>query len=297
MPFTIDTVGLVEETGGDTRTGRTYVRTYELKYSGGLYSSSAILRSTDERLPKPGQAHDTDTLAFVDSRSVKLKEQSDPGAGIAVLTVNYRYPENGLTWSLNPWDRPAVIRGEAGDLTEVRLYDRDGQPIINSAGDYYDDIPAQVIPSASIVVERFERHNPVARAVEFSYTTNASAWYGVAAGNGLLGKITFSEVREIVSGVAMLFYAVQYPITFRNDGWMLKLIDSGYVLKDGSGNRRSKTDDLGTPTPTPVLLDGAGDELGEGLEPVFFPPEGYRIKDATNWSTLALPDVFADGSP
>ena len=287
----------MSEEGGLSKDGPTYERVYQVFFSGG-YSCAELNRTAHASLPKIGDEHPEDDEAKV--QSVKPSLHSEDGGvdeGVALYSVSYGpKPRNELDAPTpHPLDRPAEISGGGSDITETADKDVSGEAIKNSAGDFYDPLPERYVPAAEITISRNEETNPLTRATVYSHTVNSGTWYGVAAGNALLGKISWDKQSEEYQGQTITYWKVTYPISLKvdEDGWRLKLIDNGY-RKLVSGEPRTATDDVGNTSAVPVLLDGSGGELSVGGTPVVYPTDGYQIYVEQNWNALALPNPFAE---
>lgn len=300
MATNLTTLTLLNETAGMTAGGVSYKREYQVGFVGPfnaaliLYGTIPVGTSGANALPKRWDTHPVDAGAFVDQVLVKLadNEGGDGSAG-ALASYEVTYAQKSINFDPNPLTRPPVITGGGADFTQTVDHDVDGKPILNSAGQLYEGLPERPIRAMTFTIQRNEAGNPATKAGTNSNTTNSDVWYGVAIGNGLMGKITFAKKIEIVNGSPVTYWEVTYPITVRRDGWRVKLIDNGYAYLDGT-NRATILDKGGNTPRVPALLDGAGGVLPPGnTTGVVFPSDGYKIDDETSWGTLSLPNPFS----
>lgn len=304
MPFSISAIRMLSETGGQNDQGVYYTQIWQVDFAGG-YAAAAIKNATATDgtygdLPKYLTTKPDDSLAYVSDIKVEL-EDNEGGEDVGTAKYTVTYAQKSITFDPNPLSRPPEIEWGGTDLTEVPTKDVTGAALLNSSGLLYEGLPDRPVRGAAdVTITRNESANPASTVTGFSYTVNSAAWYGVAIGNGVIGKITARKKQEQVSGLTVVYWQVTYPIRFRKDTWRLKPIDCGYAKVVSSAPRRH-TDDMGNAFPHPVLLDGHGNVLASGSAPVIFPTngnpsahvgDGYQILDETDWSTLSLPNPF-----
>lgn len=290
MTIVTDSVQLVSETASVTTAGASYTRTYQMKFIDG-YSAAALIHNTEGDLPKVGEVHPDDSNSIVETVNPKLADsEGGVGAGVAIYEVSYKPIDPSNDKSQTPTARNPEISWGGSDLSEVKQVDVDGVPKVNSAGDLYDPIRETPIRGGEVTITYNVNANPADFCVNFSYTTNDAEWYGVAVGNGLIGKITASKVYEVFEGATIEYWKLTVPIRFNRDGWKNKIIDNGFRKAGGA----AIVDDMGHTPPVPVLLDGAGGELAmPGGTPVVFPTDGFRDFEEAAWDDLAIPNPFA----
>lgn len=293
----ITEVTLIKSSGKwNEESGKTYSQTYHVYFTG-MYSIGTLLNQngSDSLLPAVGDSGDT----WVDDDDVVCTDiggdidDNSPPTGTSDLpsfaVFDATFAEVDNEFEPNPLNDPPRIQWGGSDLSEVTTKDKDGAPIVNSAEDLYDPLPPQPIQGGEVTITWNIDENPADIVVEYSNTTNESTWHGVAAGNGLIGKITASNARTR-NGIE--YWELSVPILFNRRGWRFKPIDNGFRELIGSV-RMSVTDASGAPVNVPVLLNGAGAELAIGGTAVVFPTDGYKLMDETNWSTISIPNPFA----
>lgn len=318
MSFAITAIVKKSEEGGQNDQGVFYTQRWQVTFSGGwdckACKNTTFTDGTYGALPKYYATHQTDALAYVNEIKCKLEdEESALDVGVAEYVVTYA--QKSLTSDPDPLSRPAEIEWGGTDLTETPIRDKDGNPLVNSAGELYDGLPERPIHGAADCSITFNQaDNPATTVTDFSYTTNNATWNGVAKGNALFGKITARKMQEQVNGSTVVYWRITFPIRFRKDGWRVKPWDSGWLVAvdtDGDSNddaQRAHRDDHGQVPRKPTFLDGHGHALEFDhtlpfkMDPVIFPTtdnpsgwtgDGYPIEDESDWSTLSLPNPFA----
>jgi len=214
---------------------------------------------------------------------------SSTQSGLAIYAIKIT-PVTAERLDLAPTSRPAIISGSGIELTEVRNVDINGNLIANSAGDVYSDLPSFYVPGGEISIEINLASNPATTCKTYSFSVNNGTWNGVAAGQGVMGKITFREVIEIWAGSQITYYKTNFPMRFRSDGnsWQFLPIDYGWnYVKSGA-----HVPNVVNGVASPALLDGSGGLLAYGGTPVVYPTDGYETLVPQDWSSLSLPNPF-----
>ncbi len=134
--------------------------------------------------------------------------------------------------------------------------------------------------------------------IQFQDVVNSDYWFGQPPGVWKCQGVSAARQSKqlTINGIASLvpYLKVTYKFEARNypyhdtlilDAGTFYLEDTGDVVKK---KRQFLTDD-GHPTTGP--LDGHGDKLGDGEDPVFLPFRFYKRKP---YSLLALPNAFVD---
>ncbi len=192
----------------------------------------------------------------------------------------------------NPLNRPAVITGSARQYSKGILIDRDGNPIVNSAGDLYDPIeiddarwtvkvkknlPYNSLPSIP---------NNVINQDPFTITQ-----LGVTCDQETL-KVSEQEIDDmktelvVIAGVfsAITYRSYGFSLAYREEGWSYKTPDRGLRAKypPPSGSLVSSripnsnlyhirildANNASVRAQKPNFLDGTGHELAPAGSPI-----------------------------
>lgn len=151
--------------------------------------------------------------------------------------------------------------------------DVDGDPLLNSAGERFPGIKAEVFDQ----VLRLSRNEAVAelgnypvwdaaRAREYSTqgAINSDTFREAEPGKVKCGPIRAKLMRDR----GYLFYRVSYEFYFREDGWKRKFLQEGFRYRTADGGLERFKDGT-TPSARPHLLAADGTPLAEGAEPVY----------------------------
>ena len=291
MAMTIANVLLTDVEFGNGDEGPDYVLTYQIYWTGS-FDAPTLVYNTDSRLPHHLEGLSGDPNVYVSSVRYRKADGDELLGSSGTITATVTCKQKLLTYDPNPLSRPPKIVTGGTDIMETVSVDQNGNAIVNSAGDFYTPLPQRPVQGCEISITRNEATNPIGNILAFSYTTNNAAWFSLALGQGMFGKIQSEKVVEIINGTQVTYWSVTYPIRARSAGWILKLIDNGYRVVDSDSKYQNVTDSVGHKPSAPVLLDGTGKELAVGATPVVYPSAGYKINRDANWGLLGLPNPF-----
>lgn len=213
-------------------------------------------------LPLPGTPHSEDNSAFCRGRSAVRSAESRL---IWECTVEYEFdPKEPEEPTESPLDEPTKFRWTAGLYTKPVIKDRNGDAIVNSAGDFFDPPPEREVPRVSVNIQKNVASVPVAvltypgRVNDSSFTVDGVSVVAEAA------KITAIDVGELQEKDDIPYRVFTCTIEFEEDTWDLELLDQGYRIKDGTDLKDILIEDedgeFNRPS-SPVLLDGSGGKL------------------------------------
>lgn len=224
-----------------------------------------------------------------DSKAVVVKRSPRPyGAGRLVWLVDIEYasrsgPAENLTFD-RPWNRRPRLRWGSYAVQLPLEEDRDGDPILNSAGDRYDPPLIVEIHRPTLSVTRYERRYDINKALDYIDTVNElTLMIGglvTRAEGALLTRFEGADVE--VDGVDC--WQVDYEIIFAPT-FKRRVLDCGFYALDGT-KKTKVTDGNNKDMTEPALLDGAGAVLGFGGTPVYLDFHVYRKVD---FGPLGLP--------
>lgn len=258
------------------------------------------------RYPLTGTALETDARAHL--LSVDVQPTAEDGRTYRATIRFGRYdasteavdPDTGVK---DPFAEPPKLRSRGEDQEIAVGYDNAGDPVLNSAGEPFEDAPTITAPVLVFEVSRLEKAFDSTLIEDLQGRVNDAAWLGWPAGSVLCKSITAD--REWVSETnsygwdTSYVFAVKRPIVAGGvdvlPGWTLQLLDCGFRAKDGSNPTKAITDKTGAPVSSPVPLDGAGARLPVGDDPVYL---DFDVYPAADFSALSFPaDLFTAGTP
>lgn len=234
------------------------IRTYSLAFK--MKTSDKAERAyhvgSHASLPKIGSPHPDDSGAWC--RSLRVKN-TDPWMGWHV----YAEYSSETEISENPLLEPAKVRGDSELFREVVWQDRNGDAILNSAGDFFSDpAPERDRHSRMFVITKNVANIPAwLESSEDSVNSSAFTLRGktIATGKAKLNRVAFSEVMKR-NGVDYIELTME--IALREDGWALTPLDAGfrYFDTDSSTMKKIVSGD-GTDPTTPSPLNGSGQPI------------------------------------
>lgn len=263
----------------------------------GTYDGAHLLNTPPMGVPVRRSSPAWDLGVIVDSIRCGLEgDQATTVPAGLMGTAFYEVDYSPLTYtkvlkSISPLNRPAVIEGGGSDLTEVRNFDADGKPMVNSAKEMYSNLPEQPVMGLDVLVRWNVSTNPASLAATISNTTNNAIWNGVAKGNGLIHKIGYRKIVEVYDDTSVTYWEVAAPISFKRDGWRWKPLDVGRCLTVG-GRRVPWIEKDNQQIAEPQPLNGSGLPLEDWSAPVFYPADGYARVTEANWTTAGIPNPF-----
>lgn len=252
------TVTFIEELpdgrrGTNTKGVRTYTRQFKL--TSDSQADGPYTVGSNASLPKIGSVHPEDAGAFCTTLTV---ENSDPWMG---WTVTAEYSSE-FTLAENPTNDPAIITWGSEQFQRVVIVDKDGDAVVNSAGDPFDP-PIMADDSRRYVTVTKNLSNVPTWILNYQDAVNSDTFTvdGVSVGIGI-AKMQSVTVSTVQSRNATNFRQVTFTMHFQPNGWHAKPLDAGFrqvVYGGGIENIRNEGDDELPAAPVP--LDGAGQAL------------------------------------
>lgn len=198
---------------------------------------------------------------------VRSREVERPGFNMWRLTCTYEIPVDDSGFDDgdgDPLDEPVKFEWEIGNETISIDRDRDGHPLLNSAGDPFETNPQRQRLTLHLVLKRYEPFFDVQLPMAYMNTVNSESFTVPGLGIVQAGQAYRSSI-EAAAPYSADFQSILVEYRFRFDplGFQLKLIDQGYQSwwhktpsSDDVKGRITTKDEL--TVSKPVLLNGAG---------------------------------------
>lgn len=274
---------LGEDASGRSATNAKGVRTYErrFKLETDSEADSEHTVGSHASLPVIGNTHPSNANAFVVSIRV---ENNNPWKGW-MATVTYS-DERQL--SDNPTSDAAEINWGSEQFQKVAVTDRDGNLIVNSAGDLFDP-PAMIDDSRRVVTVSKNLATVPSWILDYQDAINSDAFtidgISIAVGKAKMQAVTVGPKQRRNSTV---FRTVNFTIHLQRDGWTLDILDAGYNRKDAlDATKRQPITINGQLPSAPYPLNGAGVPL-ENPSPVNCVFRSFNVYKTRTFSTLPL---------
>ncbi len=225
----------------------------------------------DSRIPQRGTLWPGDAGLVVDNIAVApLDDATSPTRYTATVSYTKVTKEEPAT---APWDEPDQVDYGGDEGTEPYFKDKSdpAKPVVNSAGEPFDDLPEREVGSLIITVTRNSLTFNPNQAAEYISAVNKSSFRvdgnTINAKKAKMGVITAKrQYWEDEQGNLTKYYVVTYPIKLR-ETWEQKFEDRGrHALTDkyGSDEKTLKAIVSGEP-PAPVdkpwPLNGEGEAM------------------------------------
>lgn len=229
---------------------RTYTRAFTLVSTS--QSEGPYTVGSHPDLPQIGDQHDEDSQAYCFEVSIAQK------SAWKVWTYTAQYSTD-KELNRNPLYDPAVITWDGENFEEVAFQDRNGDAILNSAGDPFENLMRERSRRIATVVKNVL--GVPSWVIEQENAVNSAAFvldgYVIAAGLAMLAQPSISEWKKRNT---YDFRTITFQIKLNRDGWSLKPLDAGFSYIAGGQKRRAVNPD-GTDPTTPICLNGSGGML------------------------------------
>lgn len=231
---------------------RRYTRSFIFESSSDSEDEYAIL--SHPSAPQNGSVHPSDAGAFVVSRTAECTD----GRNGWLLTCEY---SSERQYSEDPTADPAAISWTSEQFQKPAIQDKDGDAIVNSAGDPFDP-PNMMDDSRRIVTVTKNLATVPAWILTYQDAVNSDAFtvdgVPVTAGQAKMQRV---DVGEVQSRNGINFRPVVFQIHLQRDGWLLEPLDAGFRELDGTARVNIANDGDGGQPAAPVPLDGSGGVL------------------------------------
>jgi len=245
-------------------------RRYRVTFDAVAWNSADALIADDgsNAIPLYGATHDTKTTAYVYDKTAE--QESDKDRLHYIVTVQYK--EMAVAPHEDPTDEDPDISWEQETRTEVAVIDKDGNPILNSANDWFDPPLMKDFRTLRVVITRNESSFDPADADDYTDTVNVDTVTiaGLTVGPRKAKLVQYTGQKEETRGYK--YYRVTYKVDFWRATWSRKVIDHGYrafktvgtgkarirEARDADGNVEYGFNKGWEEVTEPVPLDNAG---------------------------------------
>lgn len=210
--------------------------------------------------------------------SIKIDNNNGPFGWIATCTFSSKVELASL-----PENDPVEIDWDEEDIQVPVLKDRNGEAVLNSAGDFPDPLP---VADDSILVANITFKTAATGAVlkAFRKSINSDAF----TIDGVTVSAKHARVRRIKLGKVKYRGSNPYRdgsiqlaiLDDSEDDWEIRWLDAGYRYVDAGKRKKITSDGDDTEPTTPVMLDGSGGILASPspATAVFNVTPYYRLK-------------------
>lgn len=210
-------------------------------------------------------------------QQVDVEEETEDGKSW-IITVTWG-PYNANEFPKDPTQWPLRVSWSANQFKRGMIKDEDGTAVLNSASDPFEEAAERDDSRTICTTVRNEPRFDPQIAEDYRDHLNQDPFAGFAARCVKLSKIDSELKYDSDAGTEDGYYnEVTYFFEFNKDGWDLKPLDQGYATLNG-GAKTAILDTTGQPLTKPQLLDGSGNRLADGADPVFLTFKRYTTAD------------------
>jgi len=253
-----------------------YVRSFDVLFTDDSVpiTERPIVAFKDNNVPQEWSLHPHDAKLFCNSKEL-------------VVVSPFFYRVNVFYKSMpRPFSESAIETWDFATSTEPIDKDIRGYPITNSAGESADPPVTKDFYDLVLRINRNSSHFDEEQASRYIGTVNADTFKGFRPG---IVKCTMIQGTPARAGY-INYFVETYEFIIRWDGWWLRVLDEGFreiteVDPDGYPIYEVFKDKDGVPLSQPVLLDGYGNKLKDGVDTVFLE---FEILRKMEFSRLGL---------
>lgn len=269
---------------------RDYSVLWEVHTSGPTYGPDAAMFAPG--LPMPGASlnigYCVDPWAFYQRKgSAKLKERDKHRSIWVVETVFSTRPVRRCETDSfeDPLLEPHKVRGGFDTFQREAIVDKDGNAILNSAGQRFRGPAVQIEDGwPTVEVEQNASWINLPFLAQYRYSVNNATWWGCAPRQIKCKTFTWER---ILFGLCFFYYRVTTSFQLNEDTWDLHLLQEGDMVKiPGTSPPRYRRAKDEFEENVHVLLDASGNALAAGAAEVY---TDKRVLPELDFSVVGWP--------
>lgn len=220
-------------------------------------------------LPKTNDKHPTNGYFRVDNCSLSRVSVNTWSA-----SVHYKTPEQTESEDeVSPLNVPADVSFSSITTTEKIDSDINGTPLVNSAGDPFSGITAEISDLTCAISKNISNFDP-SSVYTYCNAVNSDTFLGFPAGTAKITSVKATRAVTADTAYFKLAVSVQFRQPFRTsaeEAWYARVQNTGkYVIDDDVGRIPATVGENNkTQTNVEVNLDAAGGRLADGADPIF----------------------------
>jgi hypothetical protein len=266
---------------GETATNELGVRKYTRQFL--LLATSnegPYTVGSNASLPRIGSVHYEDSGAWCRTLTVARAASKDKRNWI--VTANY---DSSFELTENPLNQPAQISWDGENFEEVAIFDRDGDAILNSAGDPFEGLFRERTRRVISIVKNVAAVPTWIITAEDAVNNSSFTVDGFSVPTGK-AKLSAPRLGPWEKRNGTTFRQMTMTMKLNKDGWTAQPLDAGFRYKDGTA-RKIITNTDGTMPTQPVCLNGSGLVLANPspLNAVF---GSFNVYPALDFNSLPL---------
>ena len=272
---------------------RDYTLVWQVQTTGPTYGPDHALFAPG--MPLPGASLNAgatvDPWAFYQRKgSARLKSRSSRKDVWLATTVFSTRPVRRCQNNTiaDPLLEPHRVRGGADAFTREATEDKDGKSLLYSSGERMRGPALQIEDGyPTIELEQNVAWINIPFLTQYRYAVNNGTWWGMAARTIRCQTFTWER---ILYGTCYYYFRVTTRFQLNEKTWDLRILDEGDMVKIAGTSpakfRRAKDE---FEENVRVLLDGSGNALDPGAEPVYL---DKRVRAERDFGVVGWPVVI-----
>ena len=253
-----------------TKTRRTYDEMWQVTFDS-VSELNKLTALTATGIPRVDQSLASDPWLFV----TQVGPANQVGGTLVEVPVHYETSgEAGGT--NNPLLEPPDVNWIGSTSVEAVDEDGEGNPILNTVGERFDPpVEIEIDDSVAVVTRNVSTLNAV-EAREYRRAVNSDSFVirGISIPKEVARILRYDidEITNEVDGDNFTFWRETIEIAFREDGWKIRRLNTGFREKtgtnsDGTPKYEMIRDAKGVLLTEPIMLTEAGAVLQDGGVP------------------------------
>lgn len=278
----------------DADGNRTYKRTFTILTDSQSTGPKAVVEADGQ--PTVGETYrypqddptETDESVYCSKCKPKLRDKKSR----KLWTVEYQYTSysskqlNGV--DVDPLNEPPKFSGSFLRVNEIFEEDNEGNAILMSSGEPPDPPLEEGVSYPTLRIEMNVASPALALWADYANAVNTGTFWGLGARKWAIEKIDWQDQFR---GNGSRYVTVVFEFAAKYNTWDRKFLDRGYYRKVVAPieGKILITDVDGQPVNAPRLLDGTGNVLEEGADPVYITK---KLRPERSFGSLGVPTSY-----
>lgn len=188
----------------------------------------------------------------------------------------------------DPLDEPPKFSGSFLRVNEIFEEDNEGNAILMSSGEPPDPPLEEGVSYPTLRIEMNVASPALALWADYANAVNTGTFWGLGARKWAIEKIDWQDQFR---GNGSRYVTVVFEFAAKYNTWDRRFLDRGYYRKVVApvAGKILITDIDGQPVNAPRLLDGSGNVLEEGSDPVYITK---KLRPERSFGSLGVPTAY-----
>jgi len=267
-----------------TEAGASYTRVFKVVVNAATDGPYVAIYAAG--IPDYGDAHPSDASAKATTITAEPLESDD----WQVHRVTVVYNDKPAGWAASPLDEDPVVSWSGIERMVVQARDKNGDPILTSAGDLFDPPLEEPISEPEVTIVKNVAHWNPFLAAQYRWAINSDtvtiAGFTAVPGQALMTAMEAVTANRNGTDYIQATYRIKFWPTYKTF-----LLDHGlyYLVTIGATTYKRRIMVDGEECQEPQRLDGEGGVLAQGAASVFLE---FDTKREMGFGLLDLPTTF-----